>query len=254
MAADTSAGALPARLAATVMLLRGGAEDLEVLLIKRHLRSDVHGGVHVFPGGKVDVADTDLARQRFGTAHGLQRGFGREDMLAGQSATLYAAALRELQEECGIAVTDVTTVHPHSRWITPEPSPKRFDTWFFVALLPEGAEPVVDNHEAVEYVWLRPRAALQAFWSGHIQLAPPQIMSLVALGRHTSALAVLDGARKARPPLVQPEHIGDLGERAIALPGDEAHSVSTRALPGPSRLVFRHGRFEPLDGFDAFFA
>src|SRR5574337_685727 len=51
----------PPRAAATVVLLRDGAAGLEVLLLRRHSRSDVLGGVYVFPGGKVDPADAGPA-------------------------------------------------------------------------------------------------------------------------------------------------------------------------------------------------
>lgn len=244
------------RSAATVMLLRDGAAGLEVLLLKRHLRSDVHGGVHVFPGGKVDEADSAAAAARFGDGAALQPGFGDPAITAAQAAVIYTAAMRELFEECAVQIEDARGMHPHSRWITPalSTSSKRFDTWFFVALLPEGAVPRHDDHEAVESIWLRPRDALGLFWDGTIALAPPQIMSLVALSRHATAQKALVEARARFPPLVQPEHIGQGDERVIAFPGDAQHSVARVAIPGPSRLIFRGARFEPVDGFDALVA
>lgn len=243
------------RAAATVMLLRGGAASLEVLLLKRHLRSDVHGGVHVFPGGKVDDADADAGQLRFGEAHGLAQGFADPRVGPPQAATLYVAALRELEEECGIAIANPASMHPHSRWITPTGSlaAKRFDTWFFVGTLPAGAQARHDGHEAVATRWLRPREGLEQFWSGAIELAPPQLMCLAALARHGSAQAALAAARAGRPRRIQPEHIGCDGERIIAFPGDPQHSEPAAALPGPSRLVLRAGRFEPPGGFDDFF-
>ncbi|MEO9230730.1 MAG: NUDIX hydrolase [Devosia sp.] len=245
----------PLRSAATVMLLRDGLAGMEVLLLKRHMRSDVHGGVHVFPGGKVDEADGEAARQRFGDGMALQPAFGDAGITPAHGATLYIAALRELAEECAVVIEDVAAMHPHSRWITPQPStsPKRFDTWFFLALLPVGAIPQHDNHEAVESVWLRPRDALRRYWDGSIQLAPPQIMSLAALARHDTAQDALMAAHAARPPCVQPEHIGEGEERLLAFPGDPAHSVAQAAIPGPTRLIWRAQRYEPLVGFDGFF-
>lgn len=243
------------RRAASVMLLREGAAGLEVLLLKRHQRSDVHGGVHVFPGGKVDESDAIASRARFRDGHGLQSRFGDSGVDAGQAAILYAAALRELAEECGVNIADTASMHPHSRWITPQPStsPKRFDTWFFVAPLPAGEVARHDQHEVVESLWLRPRDALQAFWLGTIQLAVPQLMSLAALARHPGVQSALDAAHDGRPPLIQPEHVAQGADRVLAFPGDPLHSVGQVATPGPTRLVWHAGRYEPVAGFEAFF-
>ena len=240
------------RLAATVMLLRDSDAGLEVLLLERHLRSDVHGGVHVFPGGKVDLDDEPAALARFGDGAPLQPGFASTDVSSALAAILYTAALRELREECGVCIEDTTVMHPHSRWITPtlSTSIKRFDTWFFVAVLPEGAIARHDDHEVVGTVWLRPRDAIGLFRDRTIQLAPPQIMSLVSLSQYPSALLALNAARSSRPPLVQPEHVGREAQRMIAFPGEGLHSVASVAIAGPTRLVFRKDRYEPEDGFD----
>jgi hypothetical protein len=102
-------------------------------------------------------------------------------------------------------------------------------------------------------VWLQPRTALEQYWDGRIDLAPPQIMSLAHLARHASVDAVFTEARGRRPPVVQPEPFDDEGTRTICYPGDMRHSVAERALPGPTRLRFRNKRFEPVDGFEALF-
>ena len=46
--------------AATIIMLRDGAAGLEVFLLKRHSASEVLGGAYVFPGGKVDAADSTI--------------------------------------------------------------------------------------------------------------------------------------------------------------------------------------------------
>ena len=58
----------------------------------------------------------------------------------------------------------------------------------------------------------------------------------------------------ARPLLVAPQPFDYQGLRAICYPGDQLHRVRERALPGPTRLVYRNRRFEPVEGFDALFA
>jgi hypothetical protein len=90
---------------------------------------------------------------------------------------------------------------PWSRWITPvvpsmtNMANSRFDTRFFVAVLPAGQTALHDGHENTESVWLAPREALQRYWDGTITLAPPQIMSLAHLSRHADTASVLHAAR-----------------------------------------------------------
>src|SRR5215211_5767550 len=110
--------ATPPREAATVIVLRGGAEALEVLLVKRNPAQRFMGGAWVFPGGAVDAAE----------------GIG--------DAAHRAAGVREVQEEASIALTDPDALVRFSRWITPEQVSIRFDTHFFLVSAPKGAEPV----------------------------------------------------------------------------------------------------------------
>src|SRR3984893_19408568 len=110
----------PPRQAATVILLRGGGDELEVLLVRRTPRARFMGGVWVFPGGAVDAGEGD------------------------GDAAHRAAALRELREEAAIALEDPAALVKFSRWITPAQVKIRFDTHFFLAVVPPGAEPRID--------------------------------------------------------------------------------------------------------------
>ncbi len=281
----------PPRHAASVILLRDGPNGLEVLLLRRHGESDVLGGAYVFPGGKLDAADSEaelLSRldREIPALHGQ---LGEPDIDAQKAAGLFVAAVRETFEEAGILLAPgigpqaaealrarlreglsfgealaetplrlaVSAMHPWSRWITPKvPSltNKRFDTRFFAAEVPAGLQARHDEHEATEAWWTTPRAALERYWEREIMLAPPQIQSLAHLARHSSVGSALAEAQTRRPPVIQPEPFEVDGIRVIAYPGDERHPVSVRAMPGPSRLSYRQGRFEPEGGFDAFFA
>jgi hypothetical protein len=111
--------------------------------------------------------------------------------------------------------------------------------------------PPHDNHEAIDSAWLTPRAALQRYWDGGIELAPPQILSLSHLAHHESVSAALQHARLHPPPLVEPEPFEHEGTRMVCYPGDERHTIRERALPAPTRLQYRNGRFEPLGGLDS---
>jgi 8-oxo-dGTP pyrophosphatase MutT (NUDIX family) len=150
---------------------------------------------------------------------------------------------------------DTQHLAPWSRWITPvQPSVtnKRFDTRFFMAVLPQGQQPIHDNIEAIDSVWLSPLEALTRYWAGGLSLAPPQIMTLVSLLSHAGTASVLSLAKQQTPPLVLPETFDEEGFRNLCYPGDPRHSVQQRAMPGPTRLRFVAGRFEPIQGFEEF--
>jgi len=289
----------PPRPAATVIMLRDSnsnsnsnskGQGLEVFLIKRHLKSNVLGGVYVFPGGKVDTLDAALDSTTYldQPIAELHRALNEPDTDARMAASLYIAAVREVFEESGILFAEGAThahadratallregktfgallaemklrlqtssLAPWSRWITPV-SPtvmnKRFDTRFFVAVAPQGQVAAHDNFEATESIWLSPRAALEQYRDALIELAPPQIMTLAHLSRFGSAAAAMADARSRMPPVIQPESFEVDGQRVICYPGDARHSGRERALPGPTRLRYRNKLFEPVEGFEALF-
>ncbi|NBY28547.1 MAG: NUDIX hydrolase, partial [Betaproteobacteria bacterium] len=84
-------------------------------------------------------------------------------------------------------------------------------------------------------------------------LAPPQIMSLVHLLDFDSVRSVLQAACAQPPPLIEPESFEQDGTRVVCYPGDPRHAVAARAMPGPTRLIYRNRRFEPEQGFAGFF-
>ena len=279
----------PLLAAATVVLLRDAPSGLEVFLMKRHTRSDVLGGAYVFPGGKVDAADAelDMALHLDQPLTLLHAGLNETDISAHTAGGLYVAAMREVFEESGILFAETvsgqlvdcalaagllregqgfnavlkqmalrlhtSSLVPWTRWITPtSPSVmnKRFDTRFFISTLPAGQVAIHDDIETTDSLWLSPHVALEQYWAGQIELAPPQIMSLVQLNRHASVQSVLIEARSRLPPLIQPEPFDEHGGRVICYPGDARHSVRALAMPGPTRLYYRNQRFEPDGGFD----
>lgn len=260
-------------------------------MIKRHGLSDVLGGACVFPGGKVDPADCNpggLARIAAPIAD-LHRSLGEMALDTNLAAGLFVAACRETFEEAGILLADGATIKhveaatqklrggadfkevlaslqlsphwrgliPWQRWITPcipELMKKRFDARFFLAEAPPDQVARHDDHEATASFWMRPRVILEQYWAGRVALVPAQIMSLATLARYRGVAEVIDSMRAQRPPVIQPEPFLFQDSRALALPGDERHPVSTRAMPGPTFLVHRNARFEPLGGLDELFA
>lgn len=283
----------PPRAAATVVLLRDNTAGPEVLLLRRNAQASNMAGVYVFPGGKLDADDATLdADTHLDQPHAtLHANLNEPDTHSATAAGLYVAALREALEECGLLLAEplggtsavnatraramlregqpfaqvlgalqlrlqTRQLAPWSRWVTPlapTMGTRRFDTRFFVAQAPADQTALHDNEETTDSVWLAPRAALEQYRDGRIDLAPPQIMSLAHLARHASVASVLDAARRQRPPLILPEPFDHEGVRVICYPGDAMHPVRERALPGPTRLHYHERRFVPEDGFEALF-
>lgn len=187
------------RPAATVILLRGGAGVLEVLLVQRNPQARFMGGAWVFPGGAVDRGEGD-----------------------GQAA-LRSAAARELSEEAGIALAESDELVPFSRWITPAQVKTRFDTWFFLALLTGAASPTVDGGEVVDARWYEPRAALEAARTGELFMVFPTIKHLEQLSAFASAEQLMAHARGRDVRPVQPRVVLSGETARILLPGEPGY-------------------------------
>jgi 8-oxo-dGTP pyrophosphatase MutT (NUDIX family) len=190
--------------AATVILARGGSEELEVLLVRRNPSARLMGGVWVFPGGSVDPGDAGVD----GTAGALQ-----------------AAATRELREEAGIELDPGSELIPFARWITPAELLRRFDAWFFVVAAPAGAAPVVDGTEIVDHRWYRPADALEAATREEIALVFPTIRQLKRLSGFATADELIAEAREREVVPVQPVVIVADGRARVMLP-DEASGAT----------------------------
>jgi len=204
--------------AATVVLLRDGGTACEVLLVQRNQQLSFHGGAWVFPGGRIDAEDYDAA--------------GSEDPVAAARH----AAVREAREEAGlgIAVADLLLI---SRWVTPELSPKRFDTWFFAA--PAGSEAVqVDGGEIHAHRWITPGDALAAHGRGEIDLPPPTFVTLSQLTGFANTREAFDrlaqDGMETFLPRLQP-----VADGACCLyPDDVAYDAGDLDRPGPRHRLW----------------
>jgi 8-oxo-dGTP pyrophosphatase MutT (NUDIX family) len=153
------------------------------------------GGAWVFPGGAVHDDDADPP----------------------------SAALRELEEEAGMRLEDADALVPFSRWITPEEVRTRFDTLFYVAAAPPGAEPRVDGAECVDARWIRPGEALEAGERGELMLVFPTIKHLEQLAELPSVDHALEAARARRVEPVLPKVVRGEGEAHVLLPGEPGY-------------------------------
>jgi 8-oxo-dGTP pyrophosphatase MutT (NUDIX family) len=194
------------RPAASVVLLRRGGKHadraLEVLLLKRTESAKFMPGVWVFPGGSVDDGDgEDVARFK-------------------------TCAVRELEEEAGIALPADEELVLFSRWITPEVVSRRFDAWFFLALAPAHTPPRPDGTETVEAGWFEPAAALTAHAAGEMTFAFPTVKQLELLSAFGSADEAISSHRNRTVEPVLPKVIGSPEEHRVVLPGDPDYPAS----------------------------
>lgn len=181
------------------MLLRGGQHTLQVLLVKRTPEARFMGGVWVFPGGALERGEHEDA-----DAHRL-------------------AATRELHEEAGVRLSEEAELIEFSRWITPAEVRIRFDTRFFLAEMPDGAEVRIDGQECVEHGWFSPADALAAHSAGEILLVFPTIKHLERLGAFRSVTELMDHARGREVAPVQPRVVLEGEIARVLLPGDPGY-------------------------------
>jgi recombination protein RecT len=240
------------RPAATMVLLRDGATGPEVLLMRRHRASGFVPGAWVFPGGRVDAADSGPAL--FERIHGLP-------IPPVPAVGFWVAALRELFEETGVLMArtpagdwagDAASDRPVARmrrelmleqatimdvlertgltldasgavhmahWITPVVEPRRYDTHFFAGALPTGRSATLDPREMTDALWLTPAGALERFAQGSLPMVFPTVKTLESLQAYQSVEHALDDLRErhVRPILPRLERT----ERGVAIVVDE---------------------------------
>ena len=236
--------------AATVILLRQ-APGLEAFLLRRTRALEFAPGACVFPGGSVDDRDADPAIGETAWAGPSAADLGDQlGISADRARALVCAAVRETFEESGVLLagsspTDLVRdggllaedrhrlldgsvslggllsrrglvlradlLTPWARWITPEVSPRRFDTWFFAAALPPGQTAALAGASGPEAqpapgesdsgTWLAPAAALEAARAGQITLLPPTAVTLAELAAHQDVASILAQRRTITPLL-----------------------------------------------------
>lgn len=187
------------RQAASVIVVRGAAEELEVLLVQRTPEARFMGGFWVFPGGAVDAHEGEGDE-----AHRL-------------------AAIRELQEEAGVEGVGPAELVKFSRWITPRQVEIRFDTHFFVAHMPQDATVTIDGSEIVDHRWHSPQAALEAHRADELALVFPTIKHLEQLEAFASADALIAHAEKEEVVPVEPRVLIEGEVARVVLPGEPGY-------------------------------
>ena len=203
-------GEAPAIPAATVVVLRDGANGVESLMLRKNSRV-AFGGMWVFPGGRIDEGDHD----------------GTGDLVAAARN----AAVREAHEEAAIVLDPANLVH-FSYWIPPPIAPKRFATWFFAAEAP--AEEVrIDDGEIVRHEWMTPAEAMHRRDTGQIELIAPTWVTLHTVGRFDTVAGALEGLDRRTPRHYEPR-IGQGEHGPVSLwRGDAGYETADPSVPGP---------------------
>ena len=242
------------RPAATILLVRDDPE-FQVLMVKRHHQIDFASGALVFPGGKTDPTDHDLAWER------LVVGW---DAIDAAQRPLRIAAIREAYEEAGILIArhpsgeifhgneaagaardavakgqrsflalvgeldlrlDLAALTVFARWITPAMMPKRFDTWFYVVRATSDQLAVCDGWETVDAEWIAPAAVMRLAETGERKVIFPTRMNLQLLAESASGEEAVARSAARTLVVVEPKVEGREGGSVLVIPADAGYGA-----------------------------
>ncbi|MGX1476420.1 UNVERIFIED_CONTAM: 8-oxo-dGTP pyrophosphatase MutT (NUDIX family) [Streptomyces canus] len=265
--ADGSLQPAVPRRAATVMLLKDGPAGTVVHMLRRRTSMAFAGGAYAYPGGGVDPRDDEhhihwagptrawwaarlgvdettaqaivcaAVRETYEEAGVLLAGPTSESVVGDTTGAEWEAdraalvardlSFAEFLERRGLVLRS-DLLGAWTRWITPEFEPRRYDTWFFVAALPEGQRTRNASTEADRTVWIRPQDAADGYDKGELLMMPPTIATLRQLTAYGTAADALAAApdRDLTPVLAQARLVD--GEIVLSWPG---HDEFTKHIP-----------------------
>jgi 8-oxo-dGTP pyrophosphatase MutT (NUDIX family) len=225
------------RPASTVVVLRPRTDAYEVLLVRRNDRVAFMAGAFVFPGGRVDTADRE-PRADDGLLSEPRR---FADLSAADEMSYRRAAVRELEEEAAVLVP-VGALVPFAHWVTPAVESRRYDTRFFLTVMPAGQEARHDEGEMTELAWCSPSEALARAVRGDIRLPPPTWITLRQLEAQGTLASAVDWARTTPIVRVEPGLVTEGGRRMLTLPGDPTFpAIEGWAVPDETRFALAEG-------------
>ncbi|MEW2128915.1 NUDIX hydrolase [Streptomyces sp. NPDC005435] len=269
--ADGTLTPVAPRRAATVLLLRDTPAGPAVHMLRRRASMAFAGGAYAYPGGGVDPRDDDLeigwagpsrawwaerlgvdengaqavvcaaVRETFEEAGVLLAGSGPgtvvgdtsgDDWEADRAALIaHELSFAEFLDRRGLVLRS-DLLGAWTRWITPEFESRRYDTWFFVAVLPEGQRTRETSAEADRTVWTRPEEAAAGYDRGELLMMPPTVATLRQLLPYGSAAEVLAAApERDMTPVLARARLRD-GEVVLSWPGHEEFTKHVPAAPG----------------------
>jgi 8-oxo-dGTP pyrophosphatase MutT (NUDIX family) len=235
MSESSTGSSVTAVPAATILIVRDGAEGVEVFMVKRHHQIDFVAGALVFPGGKATRGDFDAALAEFAdgisawstemraiAATAIREAFEESGILLARNATtgemIDSSRLETLQpyrhalekgetnlldmlraERLRLACDELV---PFAHWVTPKMMPKRFDTHFFLARVPVGHAGRHDGRESVDSIWIRPQEAIADRKKWNVIF--PTKLNLMKLARSKTVDDAAAAARAVPPLTVEP--------------------------------------------------
>ncbi|TDC83266.1 NUDIX domain-containing protein [Actinomadura sp. 7K507] len=251
---------VPARHAATVVVLRDHDRyGLQAFLLRRVRSMAFAPGAYVFPGGSVDPRDGDATLAwsgprpaDWGSAFKAGETLARElvcaavretfeetlVLLAGPTGDTVVGDTRgddweadrqalldrsqsfgEFLDRRGLVLRS-DLLRPWAHWVTPLIEPKRYDTRFFVAAMPEGQRARDVSTEADRVAWVRPAEAAERASKGEWAMLPPTIVTLAELAEYETVADVLAAQRE----IVVHEPTAEIidGEAYLVMPESEA--------------------------------
>jgi 8-oxo-dGTP pyrophosphatase MutT (NUDIX family) len=238
--------------AATLILVREVASGApELLMVERAPGMAFAGGALVFPGGRIDQADHELAArlapgpdgaariaairetlEETAVPAGLKAPPRPEHCLEIQAALGAGEGFGSIVEQAGLAL-DTAALTPLARWVPRFHARRRFDTLFFVARAPDGDwHPNVVEGECTGAFWLTAAAALERDRSGTAQLIFPTRRTLERLAQHSSFEEIVADARAHPVEPISPWVEEHGGERFIAIPEGIGYPVTREKLEG----------------------
>ena len=233
-----------------MILLRASERGPEVYYLRRQVSMEFAGGMCVYPGGGVDPRDFDAdvawdgpSPAEWATRLGCDQEMARalvcaavretfEEsgvLLAGPHAHEVVAdttgddweADRVALESRELAMTDFLTrrglvlrtdlLGVWGAWLTPVFEPKRYRTWFFVALLPEGQRTRDVSTESSEVTWLPASDAVAMTEREEMLMLPPTYLTTLEVAQYAGPAEVLDVAHERTVEMHTPdiEVLGD---------------------------------------------
>ncbi|MEV7199766.1 NUDIX hydrolase [Streptomyces griseoluteus] len=271
LADGTLTPVLPRR-AATVLLLKDTPAGPAVHMLRRRASMAFAGGAYAYPGGGVDPRDDDhhvrwagpprawwadrlgvdetgaqaivcaAVRETYEEAGVLLAGTGPDTVVGDTSGDDWEAdrlalvahelSFAEFLDRRGLVLRS-DLLGAWTRWITPEFESRRYDTWFFVAALPEGQRTRDLSTEADRTVWTRPAEAAAGYDRGDLLMMPPTIATLRQLLPYGTAAEALAAApdRDLTPVLARARLLD--GRVELSWPGHDEFTKHVPAASGP---------------------
>jgi 8-oxo-dGTP pyrophosphatase MutT (NUDIX family) len=235
----------------------GQPGSLGLYLLRRHVDMAFAAGMCVFPGGGVDKRDFDheiawagpsaaewakrlgadeslaralvcaAVRETFEESGVLLAGPDERSVVADTTGEGWEADRRALEAR-EVSFTEFLTrralvlrtdlLRPWATWVTPVFEPRRYNTRFFVAVMPEGQITRDVSSESDQVLWMTVRDAIRAVDEREVLMLPPTYCTCLELFEYGAPADVLAAAAGRDLTPVQPEAVRDGDGAYLSIP------------------------------------